>query len=159
MENKITQDQENEIRTLYQKLLQSWNSNNAGEFAKLFADDGNVIGFDGSQMNGRKQIQDELTSIFANHKVASFIGVVREIRAVAPTVFILRAVAGMVPQHKKKINPEVNTIQTLIAQKENNGLLVSLYQNTPAAFHGRPELSKQLTDELQEVVNAGLTIR
>jgi hypothetical protein len=28
-----------------------------------------------------------------------------------------------------------------------------VYQNTPAAFHGRPELARQLTDELRQVLH------
>lgn len=153
------QNDENKIRSLYEKLLESWNDNNAVEFAKLFAIDGNVIGFDGSQMNGCNQINDELSKIFANHKVSSYVGIVREIRTLSPTVFLLRAVAGMVPQGKSEIKPDVNTIQTLVAQQEHDEFLITLYQNTPAAFHGRPELVKQLTEELQKVVNGKQTIR
>ncbi len=63
---RTNQNDENKIRSLYEKLLESLNDNNAGEFSKLFADDGNVIGFDGSQMNGRNQINDELNKIFAH---------------------------------------------------------------------------------------------
>jgi len=56
--------------------LESWNNNNPGDFANLFAENGNTIGFDGS--------------------------------------------------------------------------------HTPAAFHGRPELSRQLTEELQQVYDKHL---
>lgn len=53
----------------------------------------------------------------------------------------------------------MNTIQTLVAQQEHDEFLIALYQNTPAAFHGRPKLTKQLTEELQKVVNGKQTIR
>ena len=56
----------------------------------------------------------------------------------------------MVPSGQSEINPAVNAIQTLIGQKEQEEFLIALFQNTPAAFHGRPELSRQLTEELQE---------
>ena len=29
---------------------------------------------------------------------------------------------------------------------------IILFQNTPAQFHGRPELAQQLTDELRELL-------
>jgi len=151
MTKEVTETDETKIRLLYKKLLESWNNRNAGDFANLFAENGNTIGFDGSQMNGRRQINDELSQIFANHKVASYVGIIREVRPLSPTTFVLRAVAGMVPPEQSEINPAVNAIQTLIGQKEQEQFLIALFQNTPAAFHGRPELSRQLTEELQQV--------
>ena len=62
---QVTETDETKIRLLYKKLLESWNNNNPGDFANLFAENGNTIGFDGSQMNGRRQINDELV-IFIN---------------------------------------------------------------------------------------------
>jgi uncharacterized protein (TIGR02246 family) len=152
METRAKQNDENKVRLLYKKLLGSWNNHSAGDFANLFAGNGNSIGFDGSQMNGRKQINDEINQIFVYHKVSSFVGIIREIRSLSPTVFILRAVAGMVLPGQSEINPAVNAIQTLIAQKEQEQFCIALFHNTPAAFHGRPELSWQLTEELQQVL-------
>lgn len=151
--NHVKQNDENKVRLLYEKLLESWNNHNAADFANLFARDGNSIGFDGSQLNGRKQINDEISQIFANHKVSSYVGVIREVRPLGPTVFVLRAVAGMVPPGQSEINPAVNAIQTLIALKEKGLFCIALFHNTPAAFHGRPELTQQLTEELQQVLN------
>jgi len=76
MKTEVTETDETKIRLLYEKLLESWNNNNPGDFANLFAENGNTIGFDGS--------------------------------------------------------------------------------HTPAAFHGRPELSRQLTEELQQVYDKQL---
>ena len=59
----------------------------------------------------------------------------------------------MIPPGQTEINPTVNAIQTLVAQKEADEFKISIFQNTPAAFHGRPELSSQLTSELQEAFN------
>jgi uncharacterized protein (TIGR02246 family) len=109
------------------------------------------VGFDGSQINGKLQLELEIGQIFSHHQTASYVGKIREIRFLSPTVVLLRAVAGMVPPGKKDIVPEVNTIQSLIALKENDTWLISLFQNTPAQFHGRPELAEALTKELQEL--------
>ena len=48
------------VRRLYVDLLTAWNSADAAEFATAFLDDGEVIGFDGSTMNGRNEIEAEL---------------------------------------------------------------------------------------------------
>jgi hypothetical protein len=43
----------------------------------------------------------------------------------------------------------VNAVQTLVAVRRDGAWQVAVYQNTPAAFHGRPELSQSLTEELR----------
>ena len=159
MEIQLNQKDADAVRSMYLQLLENWNNQNADGFSSLFAENGNAIGFDGSQMNGRKQINDEISKIFANHKVSSFVGIIKEVRPLCPTVFILRAFAGMVPPGQTNINPAVNAIQTLIAQKEQEQFSIALFHNTPAAFHGRPELSQQLTEELQQVLNNQQNIR
>ena len=151
--NDQSRDDEMLVHSLYKKLLKSWNQNNAAGYANLFTFDANVIGFDGSQMNGRVEINNQISEIFSSHKVSSYVSIVREIRSLCPTVFLLRAVVGMVPPGHSEINPAVNAIQTLDAQKHQEDFLITLFQNTPAAFHGRPELSLQLTEELQSVMN------
>lgn len=149
METQFDPD-EQKVRDLYKDLLNSWNSNNASRFAKLFARNGNTIGFDGSQMSGQKQIEEELSKIFSNHKVSTYVSIVREVRSLSPSVYLLRAVVGMIPPGKSAINPKVNAIQTLIAEKLSDQFQIGLLQNTPAAFHERPDLAEQLTDELQD---------
>lgn len=147
----------NNIRTVYKTLLESWNSNDATAFANLFTESANVIGFDGSQMNGRKQIRDELTRIFQDHQVATYVGIIKEIRNLNENIYLLRAVVGMLPPGKDEIKPDVNAIQTLIVVRTGNDFKIEAYQNTAAAFHGRPELSKQLTEELQQVADKHVT--
>ncbi len=137
------------VEALYLRLLDSWNRMDAGQFAALFVENGQVIGFDGSQMDGRTDIEKQLGAIFSDHTVASYIGIVKEIRFLSPDIALLRAVAGMVPPGKNDINPRTNAIQTMIAQKQEDQFMVVLYQNTPAAFHGRPEASEDLTSELR----------
>ena len=90
------------IESLYFTLLDSWNKMDAGKFAGLFSEDGNVVGFDGSAANGKDEIEQHLSAIFSNHKVATYVGIVREVRFLTPEVVVLRAVAGMVPPGAKQ---------------------------------------------------------
>src|SRR6266498_2225845 len=89
-----------EVRALYSHLLDAWNKRNAAEFAALFDEDGNQVGFDGSQVNGRTEIQSHLSGIFADHMTAAYVGKVREVRFLSVEVAILHAVVGMVPHGK-----------------------------------------------------------
>jgi uncharacterized protein (TIGR02246 family) len=146
----IQKAEETEVRALYQQLLDSWNKRNATDFAALFEEDGHQIGFDGSQVNGRSEIESHLNGIFADHMTAAYVGKVREVRFLTPDVAILRAAVGMVPHGKTDINPATNAIQSLVAVKRDSQCYIALFQNTPAQFHGRPELVEQLTEELRE---------
>src|SRR5262245_33031542 len=106
-----------EIRALYQQLLGAWNKRNAQDFAALFAENGNVVGFDGSPIDGRAAIEAEIRRIFTDHQTAIYVGKVREVRFLATDVAILRAVSGLVPPGQVDLNPAVNTIQSLVAVK------------------------------------------
>ena len=143
---------EDAVRRLYHQLLDSWNARSATTFAALFTEDGNVVGFDGSQMNGSQEIAKTLGQIFADRQTAAYVGKAREVRLLGAHVAVLRAVAGMVPPGKSELNPAVNTIQTIVAAKTDNTWRIVLYQNTPAQFHGRPELIEQLTEELRQLL-------
>jgi len=145
---------ESQIRWLYQAWLERWNRRSAGEMADLVAEDGNLNGFDGSQINGRSEVEAVLGQIFADHQTAAYVGIVRQVRFLSPSVALLRAVVGMVPPGQSDINPAVNAVQTLVAAKQQGQWRIALLQNTPAAFHGRPELGEQLTKELQQLARA-----
>jgi uncharacterized protein (TIGR02246 family) len=144
--------EETTIRALYEQLLDAWNRRDAHAFAALIAEDGNVVGFDGSQINGRAEVEAQIGQIFADHQTAAYIGKIREVRFLTPDVTLLRAVVGMVPPGQTDINPAVNTIQSLVATKRDTQWRIALFQNTPAQFHGRPDLVEQLTDELRQLL-------
>ena len=148
-------DQENvkrDIRSLYHAMLDSWNKKSGSDFAALFTKDGDVVGFDGSGHTGKSVIESDLQRIFAHHPTAAYVGIVRTIRFLSPDVAVLRAVAGMVPPEQRDIHPAVNAVQTIVATRDGGPWRIALFQNTPAAFHGRPEISEQLTAELREAL-------
>jgi len=140
------------IQKLHADLLTYWNNQDAKGMTSLFSEMGNVVGFDGSQMNGQTQIETEIAKVFANHKTASYVWKVEEIRFLNPQVALLRAIVGMVPPGKKEVNSERNAIQSLVAISENEIWKISLFQNTPAQFHGRPELVEKMTAELNKLI-------
>ena len=140
---------DSDIVALYEALLAKWNARDAAGFARLFATDGSQVGFDGSQIDGQQAIDEHLAQIFANHRTASFIGVVREVRGLSADVILLRAVAGMVPPDGNDINAAVNAVQSLVAVRDSSAWRVALFHNTPARFDGRPADVDALTAELR----------
>lgn len=140
------------IAALYRHLLESWNERDASAFAACFTNDGYSIGFDGSQMEGRAEIAAMLGQIFADHATASYICKIREISLLAPDIALVRAVVGMVPRGQSDINPAVNAIQTAVAARRDGEWRIAQLQSTPAQFHGRPDLSEALTQELRQML-------
>jgi uncharacterized protein (TIGR02246 family) len=134
---------ERETRELYRRLLEAWDKRNARDFALLFAPDGNIVGFDGTQVFGQAEIGAHLSEIFSHHQTPRYVSIVREILSLTAGATILSAVAGMVPPGKDDINPEVNAVQTMIAVRTSGAWKIALFQNTPAAFHDRPDTAKK----------------
>jgi uncharacterized protein (TIGR02246 family) len=137
------------VRTLYTNLLAAWNAADAEGFAAQFTDNGEVIGFDGSILTPRGEIESELRRIFNDHKTGTYVGIVRDVTALAADVALLRAVAGVVPAGSADLKPDLNSLQRLTAVRRDGQWRVALYHNTPAQFHGRPELVQHMTDELR----------
>ena len=147
--------EQSRVLMLYEAVLRAWNERNSRDFSALFLPEGNCIGFDGSQMDGRTQIAAEMKRIFEDHETASYVAKVREVRELRPMITLLRAVVGMVPPGKTELNPAANAIQSVVVVEREGDLRIALLHNTPAAFHGRPELVEQLTAELTEVLRSG----
>src|SRR4051812_15707851 len=112
-------DVEAEVRDLYRRLLDGWNRHSAEDFAAPFAPEGEVIGFDGSQISGRPEIAAEMGRIFADHETGTYVGKVREVRPLGSQAALLRAVAGIVPAGQSDLEPKLNSVQALVAERRD----------------------------------------
>ena len=134
---------------LYGRLMQAWDKRNARDFALQFASDGSMVGFDGSQVNGQLDIGAHVTEVFTHHQTPRYVTIVREVRSLASDVTLVRANTGLIPSGKDDIDPALNAVQSMIAVQKGGAWKIALFHNTPAAYHMRPELAKQLTEELR----------
>ncbi len=137
-------------RTLYQHLIDSWNRRNAEDFAALFTEDCTLIGFDGSQMTGQAEVATTLRDIFAHHLTSPYVHIIRSVRFLDPNVALLHASVGMVPPGQAELDPNLNAVQSLVATKCDGTWRITLFQNTPAALHGRPDQVQHMTEELRQ---------
>ena len=142
---------ETEIRALYQRVIEGWNQRSAEAMAAPYAEDGEQIGYDGSQVAGRDNIAAHLQPIFEHHRTPAYVTKVRGVRFLSDDVADLRAIAGLVPHGQTEIQSALNSLHTMIAIKREGEWRVALFQNTPAQFHGRPELVEAMTAELRAV--------
>ena len=158
MSSTDTFSSDHPIRRLYEQILIAWNQQDAAAMAAQLEEDANLVGFDGSQADSRAAIEDHLRPIFADHPTAAYVAKVREIRMLGSNVGILRADVGMIPPGSDNINPASNTIQTLVAVQNADRWQAALFQSTPAAWHGRPQDSAALAEELRDVMRRMLTV-
>jgi uncharacterized protein (TIGR02246 family) len=139
-----------QIRALYASFLDGWNRRSGAAVAAGFADDADIIGFDGTHHRGRLSIAADLRQIFASHQTPAYVAVVRSVRPIATNVAVLMAHAGMIPAGANDLDPDLHTVHTLVAVDEGGSRWrISLFQSTPAGFHAFPEEREALTDELR----------
>jgi len=147
------------VRALYERILNAWNARDAAAFAREFTEDGNIVGFDGSQADSRGAIDEHLRPIFAGHPTARYVAKIREVRMIGRDVSLLRAVAGMVPPGEPDLKPALHTVHSLVAVVADGGeWRAALFQSTPAAWHGRDNDRAVLTDELRAVLRSGSVV-
>jgi uncharacterized protein (TIGR02246 family) len=138
-----------EIERLYRQIIDGWNDHDGDAFAAPFAADGEMIGFDGSHVQGRDAIAASMNAIFADHETAAYVVKVGNARALGDNAGLLLAAAGMIPPGKTELEPSRHTWQTVVAVRRDGDWKVALFQNTPAQFHGRPEEVERFTENLQ----------
>jgi uncharacterized protein (TIGR02246 family) len=99
-----------------------------------------------------EEILSHLQPIFEHHLTAPFVSKIMSVRLIGADTAILRAIAGMVPRGQSDVQPNRNTHHTLVAVNNEGKWRIHLLQNTPALFHGRPELVEQMTEELRQLL-------
>jgi len=147
-----------EVEGLYHALLRAWDDQDAAGMAAYFADEGVLIGFDGSLVVGRAAIEAHLDPIFKNHPTPLYVAKIQDVRTIHPDVLMLRAATGLMPRGMADINPALNAIQSVVFKRTGKAWPIMLFQNTPAAWHGRDDERKALTEELRaEILSARKT--
>jgi uncharacterized protein (TIGR02246 family) len=145
---------EQAVRRLYESLISAWNQQYAAGMAGCFAETGNVIGFDGSQMTGPAEIETTISTIFSHHRTGRYYPIVREVRQIGSDVALLRADVGMVPIDEDDINPDLNAVQSMVARNRAGSWRIELFQNTPSVLHSQTETRETLTAELRDLLAA-----
>jgi uncharacterized protein (TIGR02246 family) len=143
---------EQQVRELYRRLIEAWDKRNARDYTLAFAEDANLVGYVGSEVQGQAKIGSHISEIFSHHQTASYVTLVREVRRITDDVWLLRAEVGMIPPGKEELNPERNAVQVMIAARKGGEWRIALFQNTPAGWDGRKEDSEKLSAELREAI-------
>ena len=150
-----------EIRSLYQQMIDGWNKSNGNDFAAPFDENCDFIAFDGTHFKRRQEIATFHQWLFDGFLRGSrLVGKIRSVRFLTPDVAIIHGVGGTVLAGKTDIEPERNSVHTLVAIKkqqkekdtgETEWRLIA-FQNSRAQYIGRPEQSDALTEELRQLL-------
>lgn len=141
------------VRSLYQQLMDGWNAAIGDAFAAPFEEDCDLVGFDGTHIKGRQEIASFHQHLFDMFlKGSRLVGKVRSVRFLISNVAVMHAVGGTVMAGQSDLDPERNSIQTLVAVKRNGKWRLAAFQNTRTTYMGRPEESQKLTEELRAVL-------
>jgi uncharacterized protein (TIGR02246 family) len=106
-------------------MIDGWNEDSGDAFAAPYADDSDLIGFDGKYMKGRQEIASFHQMLFDKFlKGSRLIGKIRGIRFVTMDVAIMIAVGGTVMAGQSDIESERNSIHTIVAVKRDGVLLL-----------------------------------
>jgi uncharacterized protein (TIGR02246 family) len=126
------------VRALYEQLMIGWNKGSGEAFSAPFAEDGDLIGFDGTHLKGRPEIASFHQPLFNKWlKGTRLVGEVKSVRFLTPEVAVMHAVGGTVMRGKSDPAPERDSIQTLIALKCGGEWRLAAFQNTRVRPMGR----------------------
>ena len=143
-----------QIRALYADFVDGWNRRSGAAVAAVFADDGDMVGYDGTTVSGRLSIASDLRRVFGSHPTATYVAVVRSVRAITDGVAVLHAHAGMIPPGEDDVDSNLHSIHTLVAIDQGSGRWkTTLFQATPAAWLGRRDAREALTAELRGLLS------
>jgi len=141
------------VEELYASLMDAWNKRDAKAFEDLFILDGDIVGFDGTQIHGQGSIGEHLRTVFGDHPTLPYTYRITGVTQISTEVAIVRAIAGMKPPGAKDFDPKLHAIHRLTAVHRGGAYRVALFQNTPAQFHGRPQDVEQMTADLRSVTS------
>ena len=133
-------------------MIEGWNKGDGDVFAAPFAEDADLVGFDGTHLKGRREIASFHQRLFDTFvKDSRLIGKVRNVRFLTPDVAIMHAVGGTIMGGQSDIESERNSVHTIVVKKGdiNSQWRIVAFQNTRAQYIGRPEMVVVLTEDLQ----------
>lgn len=131
--------------------MDGWNKGSGKVFAAPFADDADLVGFDGTHLKGSEEISSFHQELFESYvKGSRLVGKVRSVRFLTPEIAIMHVVGGTVMGGQSDIEPDRNSIQTIVAKKSGNIWSIVAFQNTRTQYLGRPEKLYELTEELRK---------
>jgi len=126
----VATDQET-VAQLYQQLLDGWNRGDGAVFAAPFAEECEFIAFDGTHFTGRQELAEFHEELFAKWmRGTRLVGHVERVRFLVPDAATIYAVGGTILRNQHRPAPERDSLQTLVAQRQDGEWRLVAFHNT-----------------------------
>ncbi len=126
------------IHALYQRAMDGWNQGSGAAFAAAWAEDGQLIGFDGTHFKSRAEIAQFHEPLLQTYLQGTrLVGEVTDVEFPAPDVAVLHARGGTIMRGATRPTPERDSVQTLVAVRRDGAWELLAFQNTRLRPIGR----------------------
>ena len=108
------------VRALYEGFLEGWNRGDAYALASVFAENGDLVAFDGTHLKGRRTIAEFHQPLLETRlRGTRLVGRVTSLRLLGADVVLLHALCGTAMRGRNAPSPALDCVQTLVADKRN----------------------------------------
>jgi uncharacterized protein (TIGR02246 family) len=119
------------IRELFGLLLDDWGRGDGEAYGSRFTEDADYVAFDGTRTRGRREISASHQRLFDKFlKGTRLTGRVLSIKFPSPDVALVHATEGTVMRGKTRPSPERDSIQTLVAVREDAEWRFAAFHNS-----------------------------
>lgn len=137
------------VEELYANLMEAWNKRDVKAFEDLFILDGDLVGFDGTQVHGQGSIGEHLREVFDRHPTLKYVSRIVGVTQISTDVAVVRAIAGMIPAGANDFDPKLHAVHRMTAVHRGGAYRVALFQSTPVRLDNRPQEIEQMTADLR----------
>jgi uncharacterized protein (TIGR02246 family) len=147
------------IRELFGLLLDDWGRGDGEAYGSRFTEDAEYVAFDGTRTRGRREISASHQRLFDKFlKGTRLTGIILSIKFPSPDVALIHATGGTVMRGKTKPSPERDSIQTLVAVREDAEWRFAAFHNSrvrPIGSNAATFLLWAVTDRLWRIFAPG----
>jgi uncharacterized protein (TIGR02246 family) len=98
--------EETAVRDVYRQFMEAWNRGSGAALAEVFTQDGDLVGFDGTQLTGPQEIASFHQRLVDKWLRGSrLVGQVTDVRFLGPDVAVLHAIGGTVLRGRQAPHP------------------------------------------------------
>ena len=147
---------ERAIRDLFEGMLEDWARGDGASYGSRFVEDADYVAFDGTHTRGSANISASHQELFDRWlKGSRLTGRVLSVRFLGPDAALVHATGGTIMRGKAGPAPERDSIQTLVAVREDGGWRFAAFHNSrvrPIGDGFRSFLAWALADLLWKVL-------
>jgi uncharacterized protein (TIGR02246 family) len=157
-ETTTHQTDEAQVRALFEALLADWGRGDGEAYGSRFTEDADYVAFDGTRTRGRAEIAASHQRLFDKWlKGTRLTGRILSIKFPSPDVALVHAAGGTVMPGKTKPSPERDSIQTLVAVREDEWRFAAFHNTRVRPIGSGPAgfLIWALTDKLWRIFASG----